>query len=93
MRKLCRIIRPDWGVVTGVNEAHLEKFKTLDCTARTIFELGEFLNGKQLYVNGESERAKKYATSDNVLYDRAGVQQLAHPSKQKQASTARRSLL
>jgi UDP-N-acetylmuramoyl-tripeptide--D-alanyl-D-alanine ligase len=73
VRKLCRIIRPDWGVVTGVNEAHLEKFKTLDRTARTIFELGEFLNGEQLYVNGESERAKKYAISGNVLYDRAGV--------------------
>ena len=73
VRKLCRIIRPDWGVATGVNEAHLEKFKTLDCTARTIFEFGEFLNGKQLYVNGESELARKYAPSGSVQYDRAGV--------------------
>ena len=28
--KLCRLTQPDIGIITGVNEAHLEKFKTLN---------------------------------------------------------------
>jgi len=73
VRDLCRVARPDWGFVTGVNEAHLEKFKTLDRTAKTIFEIREFLNEEKLYVNDESAFAKKYAVANNLLYGRGGV--------------------
>src|SRR5262249_54259961 len=30
IKKLCKFVEPDWGVITGVNEAHLERFKTLE---------------------------------------------------------------
>ena len=73
VRKLCRIVQPDWGFVTGVNEAHLEKFRTLARTAGTIFEIGEFLDPERLYVNAESLLAKKYASSGNIFYSREGV--------------------
>jgi UDP-N-acetylmuramoyl-tripeptide--D-alanyl-D-alanine ligase len=73
VRKLCSAIRPDWGFVTGVNEAHLEKFKTLDRTAKTVFEIREFLSEEQLYINGESAFAKKYTAPRNLLYGRGGV--------------------
>jgi UDP-N-acetylmuramoyl-tripeptide--D-alanyl-D-alanine ligase len=46
IRKLCNFVEPDWGIITGVNEAHLERFKTLDRAAHTIFELAEYLNAK-----------------------------------------------
>jgi UDP-N-acetylmuramoyl-tripeptide--D-alanyl-D-alanine ligase len=59
--------------VTGVNEAHLEKFKTLDRTAKTIFELADYLKDKPIYVNAESELAKKYASAKHVLYNRQSV--------------------
>jgi len=63
VQKLCRIIHPDWGFVTGVNEAHLEKFRTLDRTARTIFEISAFVDKERLYVNTESRTYLKTTPS------------------------------
>ncbi len=73
VRKLCQLTQPDIGIVTGVNEAHLEKFKTVNRTAKTIFELADYLGDKPVYVNGESELAKKYASAKHVLYNRHSV--------------------
>jgi UDP-N-acetylmuramoyl-tripeptide--D-alanyl-D-alanine ligase len=73
IRKLCRIVQPQWGVITGVNEAHLEKFGSLDATANTIFELTEFVAPEQLYINGENALARARAKSGNVIYSRAGA--------------------
>ncbi|TSC66457.1 MAG: UDP-N-acetylmuramoyl-tripeptide--D-alanyl-D-alanine ligase [Candidatus Doudnabacteria bacterium Gr01-1014_77] len=60
IRKLCRLVNPDIGVITGVNEAHLKKFKSLENTAKTIFELADWLGGKPLYVNGEDLIVKNF---------------------------------
>jgi UDP-N-acetylmuramoyl-tripeptide--D-alanyl-D-alanine ligase len=73
VRKLCGLTQPDVGIITGVNEAHLQKFKTLARTARTIFELSDYLGDKPVYVNGESEIGKKYALATHILYDRHGI--------------------
>lgn len=43
IRKLCDFVEPDMGVITGVNEAHLEKFKNIFKTQKTIFELADYL--------------------------------------------------
>jgi UDP-N-acetylmuramoyl-tripeptide--D-alanyl-D-alanine ligase len=71
IRDLCRLIEPDMGVITGINEAHLSKFRSLERTVRTIFELADYLRddvetgegplhgGTELYVNGESELAHR----------------------------------
>lgn len=71
--KLCRLIDPDIGIITGVNEAHLEKFGTLEETASTIFELAQYLKEKPVYVNGENERARKNASGEHVVYSRDGA--------------------
>lgn len=73
VRKLARTIRPDWGVITGVNEAHLEKFKTLEDTESTIFELAENCESSNLYINGENERAREHAENDTIMYTRDGA--------------------
>jgi len=73
VRTLCDLIKPDMGFITGINEAHLEKFKTLDRTAATIFELADHLGDKRLYVNGENDLAKTHARTGHILYDRSGV--------------------
>jgi len=73
VRALARAVQPTWGFVTGVNEAHLEKFKTLERTTGTIFELAEFVDASRLYVNGESALARSRAKSSNVLYTREGA--------------------
>jgi UDP-N-acetylmuramoyl-tripeptide--D-alanyl-D-alanine ligase len=76
VRKLCRIINPHIGIITGVNEAHLEKFGTLEKTARTIFELAEYLKERPVYINGENELARKNAKTElknHILYSRDGA--------------------
>lgn len=77
VKALCQLVDPQWGVITGVNEAHLEKFKNLDATAKTIFELADWLGAKKqnglLYINGESELALKNARAGDRVYDRRGA--------------------
>jgi len=46
IKKLCKFVEPDWGVVTGINEAHLERFGTLERATGTIFELVDYLKSK-----------------------------------------------
>lgn len=71
--KLSDMVQPDIGIITGVNEAHLEKFGSLETTAKTIFELSEWLGDKPLYVNGENEAARKHAPKHAVLFGREGT--------------------
>ena len=81
VRKLCELIDPEIGVITGVNEAHLEKFRTLEKTTGTIFELAEYLKDKPVYVNGENELARKNASEKHIIYSRdgAGVCRVENP--------------
>ncbi|MDO8522502.1 MAG: UDP-N-acetylmuramoyl-tripeptide--D-alanyl-D-alanine ligase [bacterium] len=74
--KLCKLIDPHIGIITGINEAHLEKFGTLEKTASTIFELAEYLKYKPVYINGENEVARKNAKAtlrNHILYSQEGV--------------------
>jgi UDP-N-acetylmuramoyl-tripeptide--D-alanyl-D-alanine ligase len=73
--RLCRFVEPQWGIVTGVNEAHLERFGSLENTAKTIFELGEYLDRSPLYVNAEDTLVRARAKSNYVPYDRNGAGQ------------------
>lgn len=73
VRRLCRLVQPTIGVITGVNEAHLHKFKNLDRTVATIFELADWVNDGPVYVNGESELAKSHARAGQLVYSRSGV--------------------
>ena len=74
VRKLCGFVEPHMGIMTGVNEAHLEKFKTLEKTANTIFELAEWLKEKPVFVNAESKLARERALPAHILYNREGVE-------------------
>ncbi|MEK7627052.1 MAG: UDP-N-acetylmuramoyl-tripeptide--D-alanyl-D-alanine ligase [Patescibacteria group bacterium] len=73
VHKLCRIIKPQIGIITGVNEAHLQKFKTTNIAADTIFELADWLKNKIVYVNGENALAKNRASNNHILYNRDNV--------------------
>ncbi|MCR4280812.1 MAG: UDP-N-acetylmuramoyl-tripeptide--D-alanyl-D-alanine ligase [Candidatus Kaiserbacteria bacterium] len=71
--KLCKLIDPQIGVITGINEAHLEKFGTLEKTAGTILELSEYMKDKPIYMNGENGLARKHASGNHILYSRDGA--------------------
>jgi UDP-N-acetylmuramoyl-tripeptide--D-alanyl-D-alanine ligase len=70
IRKLCEIIRPDIGVITGINEAHLQRFKSIENTVATIYEISEFLEDMPLYINGDDglvmSRSNKAFTTFNT---------------------------
>lgn len=64
IRELCEIINPDIGIITGINEAHLDKFESLEKTSKTIFELADYLRHKEntkLFVNGDNRLVKEQA--------------------------------
>ncbi len=73
VRRLCRLVDPQLGVITGVNEAHLERFGSLEQTGRTVFELADWLGERPLYVNGEDETVRRFAPAHAVRYDRQGA--------------------
>jgi len=73
VKKLCKLINPDIGIITGINEAHLQKFKMIEKTVQTIFELADFLGDKPVYVNGESALTRNNARSDHIIYSREGI--------------------
>ena len=81
VKKLCELVRPDIGIITGINEAHLQKFKSLERTTKTIYELADYLGARPLYVNGENELARKNARPDHILYNskRAGNWRVTNP--------------
>jgi UDP-N-acetylmuramoyl-tripeptide--D-alanyl-D-alanine ligase len=85
IKKLCKFVEPDWGVITGVNEAHLERFGTLEKATGTIFELSDYLKSKSgsyskgslarellLYVNAEGT-VKPHDDKSYILYGRHGT--------------------
>lgn len=73
IRDLCDLVQPDMGVMTGINEAHLERFKSIDRTIATIYELADYLGDKPLWVNGESKLAADNLRKGSVTYSRKGV--------------------
>ncbi len=66
--KFARVTRPNIGVITGLAPAHLDKYKTLQRAGEDIFSLAEYLSGKSVYVNAESEELKPFLKKDYILY-------------------------
>lgn len=73
VRKLSELTQPDFGVITGINEAHLSSFKTLERTVGTIFELADFVADDKLYVNKESQLVREHAKDTHKAFGAKGV--------------------
>lgn len=48
--KICNLVKPTYSLLTGINEAHLERFGSLQNTIKAKFELGE-MTSKQVVLN------------------------------------------
>jgi len=56
IRDICQIIKPHVGIITGINEAHLERMGSLQKTTETIFELAQWINSDgPLYLNADDK--------------------------------------
>jgi UDP-N-acetylmuramoyl-tripeptide--D-alanyl-D-alanine ligase len=74
VKELCDLVQPDMGIITGINEAHLSSFKTLDNTVSTIFELEDYLGEGTLYKNRESRLVtNRIKNKDKLVFDQKGV--------------------
>ena len=75
IEKLCELSSPNMGIITGINEAHLQSFKNLDNTVKTIFSLVDYLGDKPVYKNkGNNLVLKNTDKDDKYLYDSKGVE-------------------
>jgi len=73
VRYLSQLSHPEYAIMTGINEAHLESFKTLDRTVGTIFEIAEFVEKSKLYVNDESELVHANTNAGDLVFSQAGM--------------------
>ncbi len=59
IRDLCALTRPDIAVLTGINEAHIERFGSLANTAEAKFEIVRFAKPRAVAVlNAEDKRVR-----------------------------------
>lgn len=72
IKELCTITPPDISVLTGINEAHFERLKSLNNTVSTIFEVVEnSKEGSVIVLNVDDklirENYKEYIKNKNVI--------------------------
>ncbi len=73
IRTLCEIARPQICVLTGINEAHLERFGSLENTVQTKFEIVESASpDAKIVLNGDDknvkENSRKYVGGRRVYF-------------------------
>ena len=75
VKELSELTRPTMGMITGINESHLESFKSLESTISTIFELVEYVSKDAIvYKNKENGiLADLVSPKDAYGYSQAGV--------------------
>ncbi len=64
---------PDIGIITGLAPAHLDHYPNLQAAGKDIFSLADYLHGKDVYVNAESEAAKEFLQPSYVPYSESVV--------------------
>ena len=81
IKDLALLVKPDYGVLTGINNQHLESFGTIENIKNTKFELFETLargagDGVDGLNDGQGRNGKGFFSSDNEgareLYERFG---------------------
>jgi UDP-N-acetylmuramoyl-tripeptide--D-alanyl-D-alanine ligase len=62
VRALCEIAPPDISIITGINEAHLERMGSLENTTRTIFEVVTYAKkDATIILNRDDRRVRENA--------------------------------
>lgn len=58
IKELCKLIKPNHAIITGIGSQHLETFKTEENIKLTKYELAEYVDQSEGYViyNGQNEK-------------------------------------
>ncbi|MFA6422068.1 MAG: UDP-N-acetylmuramoyl-tripeptide--D-alanyl-D-alanine ligase [Candidatus Buchananbacteria bacterium] len=75
--ELCAMVRPDIGVITGINESHLERLTDLSITVKTVFEMADGIKETGLLIlnadnNNVVENFKKYTKGKKISFYSSG---------------------
>ena len=73
IKNICAIVPPQIGVITGINEAHFERLKSIDNSVRTIFEIAENMKSNGiLLLNGQDKliknNYKKFVKNQEIYF-------------------------
>lgn len=66
-------VQPDYGFITGLAPAHLDKYKTLEAAGKDVFSLATALAPEKVYVNGDSPDVKLFVQPTYNTYTQSGV--------------------
>lgn len=68
IRELSEMLRPQAGMITGLNSQHAERLGTIEQAGATLFELADFLlpENKPVYINGEDGNIVSYVRSHGL---------------------------
>lgn len=82
IRAICELVPPDIAVITGINEAHLEKMGSMSTTVATIFEIAGYAKeNATIIMNADSEHIKdhykQYVGNRNVIFYTKNMNELS----------------
>jgi len=73
IKQLCSITPPDISIITGINEAHLEKYNSMDNAINTKFEIIEYSKKDAFYLLNSDDSLimknfERYSSKDKVNF-------------------------
>lgn len=71
--RFARITKPTHAVITGLAPAHLDRYKTLQAAGQDIFSVADHLDGRHVYVNGNSQAIKPFLKPTYQVFNDKGA--------------------
>lgn len=69
VQKFAQTTHPTHGIITGLAPAHLDRYKTIHAAGEDIFELADYLEDKNIFVNSESQSQQEFIKLSHNKYD------------------------
>ena len=73
VERFAHITHPTHAIITGIAPAHLDRYKTVQRASEDIFSVSEVVAAQQVYVNEESELAKRAMRKKQQGYSDKGA--------------------
>ncbi|HSW37504.1 MAG TPA: Mur ligase family protein [Candidatus Saccharimonadales bacterium] len=67
------ITHPTHAIITGLAPAHLDHYPTLEAAGQDIFAVADYLQGKNVYVNDESQAIKSFIKNSYHVFNNLGA--------------------
>ncbi|OGC92613.1 hypothetical protein A2899_05170 [Candidatus Amesbacteria bacterium RIFCSPLOWO2_01_FULL_49_25] len=75
IKELCEMVLPDYGIITGINEQHLERFKSRDEIRETVYELKDWAGKIVEYKKGRGSPMEENLRTAREMAEILGVKE------------------